>query len=76
MLRDGWLCQCHECKVAGSYEIAHEVDHIDNRRGTGYDDDSNLAAINRQCHERKTQLEAKIGRGIVPRPAWLDRSNF
>ena len=71
--RDGGLCQCHECKAAGRYEIAHMVDHIDNRRGNGYDSDDNLAAINRQCHERKTQVEAQIARGLIQRPIWLDR---
>lgn len=71
--RDGGLCQCHECKEAGRYEVAHMVDHIDNRRGAGYNDDSNMAAINRQCHERKSQIEARIGRGLMDRPAWMDR---
>lgn len=74
--RDGGLCRCHECVEAGRFEIAHEVDHIDNRRGPGYDDDDNLQAINRQCHERKTQLEAKIARGLAQRPAWLIRANW
>ena len=71
--RDGGLCQCHDCKTLGRYEIAHEVDHIDNRRGPGYDDDDNLMAINRECHRRKSQLEARIGRGLAVRPAWMDR---
>lgn len=74
--RDGGLCQCHECKVNGRYEIAHMVDHIDNRRGPGYEDDRNLAAINRHCHERKTQQEARIGRRLEPRPAWMDRTTW
>ena len=72
--RDGGLCQCFDCKEAGRFEIAHMVDHVDNRRGAGYDDDANLAAINRQCHERKTLLEAKIARGLAERPAWMDRT--
>ncbi len=74
--RDGGLCQCHECKTQGRYEIAHMVDHIDNRRGPGYDDDANLCAINRHCHERKTQLEALIGRRLAKRPAHMDRSTW
>jgi 5-methylcytosine-specific restriction protein A len=73
MRRDGGLCQCHDCQTSGRTEIAHEVDHIDNRRGSGYDDDANLMAINRECHRRKSQLEARIGRGIAARPAWMDR---
>ena len=74
--RDGGLCQCHECRVNGRYEIAHMIDHIDNRRGPGYEDDNNLAAINRECHKRKTDLEVLIGRRLAKRPAWMDRSTF
>ena len=74
--RDGGLCQCHECKTLGRYEIAHHVDHIDNRRGIGYDDDSNLQAINKQCHKIKTDLEAKIARGLAKRPEWMVRDGM
>ncbi len=79
--RDGGLCQCHECKSNGRYEIAHMVDHIDNRRasphhGIAYDDDLNLAAINRECHKRKTELEVLIGRSLAKRPAHMDRGTF
>jgi 5-methylcytosine-specific restriction protein A len=74
--RDGGLCQCHDCRTLGRYEIAHMVDHIDNRRGPGYEDDRNLAAINRQCHARKTQLEALIGRRLAKRPPWMDRTTW
>ena len=74
--RDGGLCQCHECRTNGRYEIAHMVDHIDNRRGPGYEDDCNLASINRECHKRKTELEVLIGRRLSKRPAWMDRSTF
>ena len=76
MKRDGGLCRCYECKQAGRFEIAHMIDHIDNRRGPGYDEDANLCAINRQCHERKTQHEARIGRRLCPRPAHMDRSTW
>lgn len=74
--RDGYLCQCHECKTAGRYAPASMVDHIDNRRGPGYDYDDNLCAINKQCHEVKTQLEAKIGRRLVKRPDWMKRETW
>lgn len=74
--RDNGLCQCIDCKSGGLLNIAHEVDHIDNRRGPGYDDDRNRAAINRECHRRKTQLEALIGRGLAERPAWMDRTTW
>ena len=76
MRRDGWLCQCHDCRTQGRHEIAHMVDHIDNRRGPGYDDDRNLCAINRRCHERKTLQEARIGRRIEKRPSHMDRSTW
>ncbi|OZI64607.1 hypothetical protein CAL20_02850 [Bordetella genomosp. 4] len=55
--RDGWLCQCDECKRLGRVLVAHEVDHhIPLSRG-GTDDPSNLRAINRDCHKAKTQRE-------------------
>lgn len=76
MLRDGHLCQCPECKASGRPELAHVVDHLDNRRGPGYDDDSNLAAMNRDHHDAKTKLERLIARGLAPRPAWMDRTRF
>lgn len=76
MRRDGGLCRCHECRTAGRVEIAHMVDHIDNRRGPGYDDDRNLCAINRQCHERKSLQESRIGRRLEARPAHMDRSTW
>ncbi|MGV8637612.1 HNH endonuclease, partial [Pseudomonas aeruginosa] len=41
--RDGYMCQCSECK--GMKRIATEVDHIIPLSQGGTDDDSNLMAI-------------------------------
>lgn len=63
--RDGWLCQCQDCKKRSMPLVAHEVDHISNERdGNGGLDDSpeNLMAMNRDCHNKKTQQEARKGR--------------
>lgn len=69
--RDCGLCQCEECKAAGRLLSATQVDHKVNkaewkrRHGSlaGVDDDSNLRAINVDCHKRKTAREAAQGRG-------------
>lgn len=76
LARDGGVCQCYWCKESGEVKLAHEVDHIDNRRGPGYDDDRNLQAISRDCHWRKSQLEAKIARGLADRPDWMIRKIY
>ncbi|TCU97306.1 5-methylcytosine-specific restriction protein A [Paracandidimonas soli] len=63
--RDGYLCQCEDCAKKPVPLVAHEVDHIDNTRGSDgrlSDDPDNLRAINRDCHRRKTQREAAAGR--------------
>lgn len=64
--RDQYLCRCLDCK-GGDIRVrpAHEVDHIVGKaewqveHGSldGVDDDSNLQAINRDCHRKKTQGE-------------------
>lgn len=59
--RDGFMCQCEECK--GRTLIAHEVDHIVPLAEGGNDDPANLRAINRGCHAKKTQREARHARG-------------
>ena len=67
--RDGYLCQCEDCKRRPLPLVAHEVDHIDNTRGPNgelNDDPGNLRAINRDCHRAKSQAEAQRAR----RPAW------
>lgn len=60
--RDGYLCRCDDCTRDGLLLLAHEVDHIVPRARGGTDDDSNLRAINRDCHLRKTAREAAAGR--------------
>lgn len=65
MARDGGLCQCEACRARLLPRVAHEVDHINNRRdasGKLNDDPSNLRAMNRDCHKAKTQAEATRGR--------------
>ncbi|MGE8439936.1 MAG: HNH endonuclease [Pseudomonas palmensis] len=56
--RDGWICRCAECQAAGRVRNASEVDHIVPKAEGGTDHPSNLAAINPDCHKRKTQAEA------------------
>jgi len=73
--RDGCRCQCAECRTSGRLLAATEVDHIESkanwlrRTGSleGVDDPSNLQAINRECHARKTLVE----RGGTHRPPRL-----
>lgn len=62
LARDQYLCQCRHCKAEGRTALASEVDHVMSkaeckRRGwtvEQIDADSNLAAINHDCHKRKT----------------------
>ena len=66
LLRDGYVCQCTGCKTADRVTPATEVDHIIGKakwhaeRGNldGVDDESNLQAINVECHKIKTAIEA------------------
>lgn len=58
LARDGYLCKCDDCVRLGLLLVAHEVDHIVPMSQGGSDDDSNLRAINRDCHKRKTAREA------------------
>lgn len=63
LARDGGLCQCKHCKASGNPEVAHEVDHITPKvraRAMGWtleqmDALTNLQAINRECHKRKSK---------------------
>jgi shikimate kinase len=62
--RDGWLCQCDDCKSTGAVKVAHEVDHKSNTRDENdrlNDSPDNLQAINRDCHKRKTARESLEG---------------
>jgi 5-methylcytosine-specific restriction protein A len=61
--RDGGMCQCDECKRLNRVSIAHEVDHRIPLWEGGTDHPSNLQAINRDCHQAKTAVEAKRRQG-------------
>ncbi len=65
MRRDHGLCQCRHCKASGEIKQAHHVDHIVPREAGGTDDESNLQAINVDCHKRKSDEDA--GRAHVKR---------
>lgn len=56
--RDNGLCQCNECQ-GGKVRItpANEVHHIISKAKGGTDDDSNLQAINNECHKRETAAD-------------------
>lgn len=58
--RDKGLCQ--PCLAEGKYRTARQVDHIVPKAKGGTDDDSNLQSICVDCHQRKTQQEAKEAR--------------
>lgn len=55
--RDG-----HACQACGAMNVELEVDHIDNTRGPGYNDDHNLQALCTRCHAVKTERERLAGR--------------
>jgi 5-methylcytosine-specific restriction enzyme A len=57
--RDGYVCQCDECRRFKRVTEANEVDHIVPIARGGTDDMSNLRAINGECHKRIT---AAMGR--------------
>lgn len=57
--RDGFICQCADCKASGRLREASEVDHIVGKADGGTDATSNLQAINRDCHRKKTARESK-----------------
>ncbi|MFW8566164.1 HNH endonuclease [Orrella sp. 11846] len=59
--RDGWLCQCEDCRVGSAPLPAHEVDHIVPLAEGGGDEPDNLQAINRSCHRKKTAQEVRRG---------------
>lgn len=77
--RDNYLCQCKDCSEAGLLLTASEVDHRIPKMDGGTDDPENLQAINRDCHKRKTQVEAaryryRIGEKLFanPYPEWIE----
>ncbi|OWV29467.1 HNH endonuclease [Halomonas campaniensis] len=57
MRRDRYLCQCDDCIKESRITPAHEVDHIIPLSRGGKDLMSNLRAISRDCHKRKTNRE-------------------
>lgn len=66
LVRDGYLCQCDECKARAMPLVANEVDHIIPLAHGGTDALTNLMAINHDCHKRKTaadSLRGRLGRG-------------
>lgn len=64
--RDCYLCQCKHCKAEKLTTLAHEVDHIVPKAKGGTDAPSNLQAIARDCHKRKTaEDEGKLPREHV-----------
>ncbi|OXR49599.1 MULTISPECIES: HNH endonuclease [unclassified Pusillimonas] len=67
LARDGYLCQCRDCQKRLVPLVATEVDHIIPESQGGTDDHSNLRAINEDCHRKKTQAEARAGRGLKRR---------
>lgn len=56
LLRDGYMCQCEDCK--GTKLLAQEVDHVVPLERGGTDDDANLRSMNVECHKRKTAADA------------------
>ncbi len=48
-----------DCTRLGRIREADEVDHIVALAHGGTDDDSNLRAINHDCHKVKTQRESR-----------------
>lgn len=59
LARDKYQCQCEGCKARGLITMADEVDHIVPICQGGTDDDSNLRAINTECHKAKTARESQ-----------------
>lgn len=61
--RDGYVCQCEDCKREGIVRPATHVDHIIAKAQGGTDDPSNLQSMNVKCHMRKTAREHMASRG-------------
>jgi 5-methylcytosine-specific restriction protein A len=54
---------CRHCKLKGKYEFATEVDHIVPLAAGGENTFSNLQALCKSCHSRKTAREQARGKG-------------
>lgn len=65
LYRDKGICQCPDC-MGGEKRLtpATEVDHIIPKAQGGTDDESNLRAVNTDCHKKLTALQ----KGYKPRP--------
>lgn len=62
----GGICQCNECKEVGRVLIANEVHHIVPLHLGGQElDESNLLAVNSDCHKRIT-AEETAARSMPP----------
>lgn len=62
--RDGYLCQCPDCK-GQSLRTATIVDHRIPLWAGGADEDHNRQSINAECHDRKSAHEAACrSRGV------------
>lgn len=59
--RDNGLCQ--PCLKAGQVTTARQVDHVVPKAFGGSEDDTNLQAICKPCHQAKTAREATAARG-------------
>lgn len=82
--RDGYLCQCSDCKQAEVPEPATEVDHVVSKARwlkihgglDGVDHPSNLQSMNHDCHTRKTAAEMglrlKAGCDVTGWPQGID----
>lgn len=58
LARDCGLCQCPECQGGEKrLTVATHVDHITPKAQGGTDDESNLRAVNKDCHKRITLLQ-------------------
>ena len=75
--RDMYLCQA--CKrdgiltPLGVKPYDHAVDHIKPKAKGGTDDEDNLEGLCADCHDAKTEREAKEGQGARPRPQFDDK---
>ena len=60
LARDGGFCVT--CKSEGRITVAAMVDHITPKHLGGGDDEANLRAICRGCHDSKTGREGRLAR--------------
>lgn len=69
--RDGYRCRCEDCTRTGALKAATHVDHVVSKADwlrlhgnlDRVDDPTNLRAINKDCHARKSLVE----KGYTPR---------